>query len=79
MKKFHHVDRKDPEWQRMWDALANAAVNRGLENAKSYFMYMGTVEENGYFAHSFKCREHPVTNKREDLQLGAGINWRPGK
>jgi hypothetical protein len=63
------------EWNYMWDWLASHPINEGLtepsvatNNGESW-QYMGSFKNGDKLIHSFRHRNHPVTNKREDLSV----------
>ncbi|WP_155621637.1 4-diphosphocytidyl-2C-methyl-D-erythritol kinase [Aeromonas hydrophila] len=72
MMKGFEVQRDSHEWNRMWAELASKDINSGdtecvhPETLESW-QYMGS----SCGVHSFRHRNHPVTGKREYLQIPA--------
>lgn len=69
---FYEVERDSDEWHRMWRELASAPINSGdsvceCTDTHECWQYMGTFKDK----HSFRHRNHPVTGKREYLEIPA--------
>lgn len=71
-----------PEWEYMWDWVANHPINKGIENpslalntdVNEGWQYMGSRRQNKIVIHELRHRCHPYSQKREDLKLRASEN-----
>jgi len=69
------ITKDDPEWEIMWDALANDPFNAGLPNPREaindgeVWQYMGTEGDGEEAHHVFRHRRHPKTNRREYITI----------
>lgn len=59
-----------PEWERMWQKLADHPINKGLEEPTvalnpdngEVWQYMGSFREGGHTIHEMRHRSHPNDN-----------------
>jgi len=71
------IKQDSPEWEYMWNFLANHPVNEGLEEPKvalnedEAWQYMGSFKHEDKVIHEFRHRYHPVTMNRYNLKFNA--------
>ena len=82
---FAHLKQANVEWARAWDRLSRASINDtvGTDRRAAYcrdsretWQYMGTMlvnggPDDGKWLHEFRHRHHPVSKKREVVQVPA--------
>lgn len=82
--------RDSAEWRAAWMKLADADGRlrgwrfRGQQASEhpecgERWQLMGTVQEDGRWAHEFRHRCHPATQKREYVHIPASNGWTPEK
>ena len=72
------IKRESPEWETMWNWLANHPINSGLEEPSvavndqngEAWQYMGSFRQGNRVISEFRHRMHPVTQKRELVPYG---------
>lgn len=75
--KPYFVDHGSNEWVIMWSKLATHPLNEGDRFCECFFtgeswQYMGSSKNSiGVWLHHFCHRNHPKTNKRENLSVTA--------
>lgn len=63
------------EWDFMWNWLANHPLNKGLDepttalNENEAWQYMGSYKQKERVLHSFRHRNHPVTNSVQNVSV----------
>jgi hypothetical protein len=66
-----------PEWEYMWNWLAEHPLNEGLKtpsiamNEGEAWQYMGSFKQNDKIIHSFRHRCHPRHGQRVELHVEA--------
>ena len=71
------IEPNSPEWEFMWNWLENHPLNKGLEfpslatNDGENWQYMGSYKEKEKVIHSFRHRNHPVTNSVQTVSVDA--------
>ncbi len=74
---MEYLNMTDPEWETMWDQLANERLNQGdpiCEFSGQAWEYMGSTQDHHHFRHA--C--HPATEKVEYLYIeraGIAFAW----
>ena len=64
-----------PEWDFMWNWLASHPLNKGLDepttalNENEAWQYMGSYQQKERLLHTFRHRNHPVTNSRQQVSV----------
>jgi len=74
-----------PEWEYMWNWLSEHPINSGLEEPSiakhpvsgEAWQYMGSFKQGERVIHELRHREHPITQKREDLKVQASGELTP--
>lgn len=80
---FILIERESPEWQYMWEWLAQHPINEGIteptvaEYHGEAWQYMGSVKQGDKAVHSFRHRNHPRTNLRYNLELASSATFTP--
>lgn len=71
------VEQGDPEWERMWSALAERgeAIDVPDPDSGECWQYMGTVPVKGSWCHQFRHRCHPVLHSRQYVNLPASAEF----
>jgi len=66
-----------PEWDFMWKWLEDHPINKGIEepttalNEGEAWQYMGSWQQDNSAIHSFRHRNHPVTNSLQNVSVHA--------
>lgn len=74
------IEPESPEWNYMWEWLANHPINSGLEepsiaiNENEGWQYMGSFKQANKIIHEFRHRNHPATNAVQSLKVRASEN-----
>jgi hypothetical protein len=74
-----------PEWEYAWNWLSAHPLNSGLEEPSvashsesgEAWQYMGSFKQGNRVIHEFRHRQHPVTQRREDLKVQASGELTP--
>ena len=75
--EFILIKRDSPEWDYMWNWLAQHPLNEGSENPTEMdnlgeiWEYMGSYKRGNEVFHEMRHRNHPRTSKMETLVLKA--------
>lgn len=64
------IKQDSPEWERMWQKLADHPINKGLEEPTvalnpdngEVWQYMGSFRQDAHTVHEFRHRSHPNDN-----------------
>lgn len=65
------------EWEYIWNWLAQHPLNEGLPEPSiathkgESWQYMGSFKQNERVIHTFRHRQHPKTNRVENLNVQA--------
>lgn len=71
------IKANSPEWDFMWKWLEDHPINKGLEepsialNDSEAWQYMGSWQQDDRVIHSFRHRNHPVTNSIQNVSVHA--------
>ncbi len=71
------IQQNSPEWEAMWNWLANHPINAGFDepsvvlNEGEGWAYMGSYKQGERVLHSFRHRKHPVTNGVKTMSVKA--------
>lgn len=74
------IEPESPEWNYMWEWLANHPINDNLEepsvalNENEGWQYMGSFKQDDKVIHEFRHRNHPITHTVQSLKLKASDN-----
>jgi len=76
------IKRDSPEWEYMWNWLANHPINQGIEEPTvatnplndEAWHYMGSYRNDGKVIHEFRHRSHPSNGDRITYNLKASSN-----
>jgi hypothetical protein len=74
---MHYLNINDPEWQKMWEDLAQYKLNAGDQlciHEGHCWEYMGSSQDHHHMRHN--C--HPFTNKPEFIYIeraGRALRW----
>ena len=66
-----------PEWDFMWNWLEQHPINKGIEepstalNEGEAWQYMGSWQQGDRAIHSFRHRNHPLTNNIQNVSVEA--------
>lgn len=69
------IEPNSPEWDFMWNWLASHPINAGLEDpstaqfGEEAWQYMGTYKQDDRIIHTFRHRNHPVTQTIKNLSV----------
>lgn len=75
------VKRDSPEWNYIWDFVANHPINEGIEEPQTAFymgeawQYMGSFKQGDRVIHEFRHRYHPRTQTRQHIKFNASENF----
>jgi hypothetical protein len=75
--EFILIKEGSPEWEYMWNWLGDHPINKELpEPTLAYhqgegWQYMGSFRQGTKVIHEFRHRNHPVTQRVEDLKVSA--------
>ena len=71
------IEMDSPEWDIMWNWLAEHPINKDLDNPSlainngEVWQYMGSYKLKNKVIHNLRHRSHPLTNRVENLSLNA--------
>lgn len=72
-----------PEWDYMWKWLEDHPLNKDIQepstalNDGEAWQYMGSWQQDDRAIHSFRHRNHPVTNSIQSVSVQASENLTP--
>ncbi len=73
------IKQNSPEWERMWQKLADHPINKGLEEPTvalnpdngEVWQYMGSFRQDAHTVHEFRHRSFPTTGEKFNYKFDA--------
>lgn len=72
---------RSSEWNEAWKRLAEATGDDDFvaRNERSFevWQYLGSARHAGVWGHEFRHRDHPLSDRKVVLSVGASPKWAP--